>query len=395
MSTYYLKNSILIFAAGLWLVACNAKKTGSRKEPPSSQSNPLKETELNTITLTPKAAERLGIQTTAISAAEVGNHRMFSGEIIAVPGRTITVTAPVAGTLLPASGNIAAGQQLRKGQPLYRLLILPSEKDLISAQEDVAQRQVQYSTSLEKVKRTTRMYEEKSGSLRARQEAEAELAGISAQLNVAKGRVQLLRGNPSAATSRLSTLNMQAPISGTVLNIYTSPSQVLTAGAAIMDIVALNSVWVKVPLYAGDEGRIQKGGDAAVYPLSGSPATAVVAKAVSGPQTSNPQATSIDLYYEMDNTTGNFRPGQKVSVTLPFTGTSQGNIIPFSAVVYDINGGTWVYTNPSPNVFVRQRVELQLVKGREAVLNRGPVAGTRVVTVGAAELFGTEFGGGK
>ena len=30
-----------------------------------------------------------------------------------------------------------------------------------------------------------------------------------------------------------------------------------------------------------------------------------------------------------------------------------------------------------------------------AVLDQGPAPGTRVVTAGAAELFGTEFGAGK
>ena len=44
--------------------------------------------------------------------------------------------------------------------------------------------------------------------------------------------------------------------------------------------------------------------------------------------------------------------------------------------------------------FVRRRVELARVVEDLAVLRRGPPAGTSVVTVGAAELFGTEFGVG-
>lgn len=48
-----------------------------------------------------------------------------------------------------------------------------------------------------------------------------------------------------------------------------------------------------------------------------------------------------------------------------------------------------------PHVFVRRRVELQGVNNNMAILSRGPSAGTKVVIAGAAELFGTEFGGGK
>jgi len=162
-----------------------------------------------------------------------------------------------------------------------------------------------------------------------------------------------------------------------------------------VDIVSLNPLWVRVPLYAGDESRIAKGGTAIIQNLSGGSGNTIRAKAVTGPQTSDPLATSIDLYYEIDNNKGTLRPGQKVSVTLPFSGTATGISIPFSAIVYDIHGGTWVYTNPSLNTYVRQRVELQTVIDGKAVITRGLKPGTKIVTVGAAELFGTEFGGGK
>lgn len=388
-----MKQQIYLIIFLLFVIGCNSK-TEIKTVAPAKQSNPVKESELNTITLTEKAVQRLGIQTSEVVETAVNNSRFFSGEIVPIPGKMITVTAPVAGTLMTSSTNITAGSKVSKGQQLYRLLIMPSE-NLISAQEELAQREVQYNTVSEKLKRTSRMYEEKSGSLRAKQEAEAELANINAQLRVARGRVELLRGDPSAATSRLSTMNLEAPISGTILKIYSTPSQVLSASAPIVDIVQLNPLWVRVPLYAGDESRIQKAGTAMIQNLSEGSGKTVRAKSVTGPQTSDPLATSIDLYYEIDNSKGDFRPGQKVSVTLPFSGNASGLVIPFSAIVYDIHGGTWVYTNPSVNTYVRQRVELQTVIDNKAVMTRGPTAGTKIVTVGAAELFGTEFGGGK
>jgi len=65
--------------------------------------------------------------------------------------------------------------------------------------------------------------------------------------------------------------------------------------------------------------------------------------------------------------------------------------VPYSAILYDADGRTWAYTNPAPRTFVRHRVAVQRVRGGAAILTRGPPLGTRVVTVGAAELFGTEF----
>jgi hypothetical protein len=69
-------------------------------------------------------------------------------------------------------------------------------------------------------------------------------------------------------------------------------------------------------------------------------------------------------------------------------------VVPYSAVLYDAKGDTWVYANPEPLAYVRERVTVDYIEGDQAVLTDGPPAGTPVVTVGAAELYGTEFGVG-
>ena len=65
--------------------------------------------------------------------------------------------------------------------------------------------------------------------------------------------------------------------------------------------------------------------------------------------------------------------------------------MPYAAVLYDPNGDTWAYTNPEPLVFVRSPITVVTIEGKRAVLSAGPAAGTQVVTVGAAELLGTEY----
>jgi hypothetical protein len=73
-------------------------------------------------------------------------------------------------------------------------------------------------------------------------------------------------------------------------------------------------------------------------------------------------------------------------------GGTPAKVLPYSAVLYAANGDTWTYTNPEPLVFVRQKISIDRVDGESAVLSDGPDVGTKVVTVGAAELIGTEFG---
>ena len=66
--------------------------------------------------------------------------------------------------------------------------------------------------------------------------------------------------------------------------------------------------------------------------------------------------------------------------------------IPYGAVLYDIDGATWTFTNPEPLVFVRQAIDVDSIRGDVVVLSDGPPAGSEVVTVGAAELLGAELG---
>jgi hypothetical protein len=65
--------------------------------------------------------------------------------------------------------------------------------------------------------------------------------------------------------------------------------------------------------------------------------------------------------------------------------------VPYSAVLYDEDGDTWVYTREESLTFVRARVQVEAIESQRALLRDGPAPGTEVVEVGAAELYGSEF----
>jgi len=66
-------------------------------------------------------------------------------------------------------------------------------------------------------------------------------------------------------------------------------------------------------------------------------------------------------------------------------------VMPYGALLYDTEGGTWTYTNPESLVYVRHRVEVDYIEGDVAILSDGPPVGSAVVIVGAAELYGSEL----
>ncbi|HET9964000.1 MAG TPA: hypothetical protein VFQ10_01280, partial [Rubrobacter sp.] len=77
--------------------------------------------------------------------------------------------------------------------------------------------------------------------------------------------------------------------------------------------------------------------------------------------------------------------------TAPIRQNGQGTVMPHSAVIFDAEGHTYTYTSPEPRTYVRQKIVIDDVVGDSVMLSDGPPAGTEVVTVGAAMVYGSEF----
>jgi hypothetical protein len=69
-----------------------------------------------------------------------------------------------------------------------------------------------------------------------------------------------------------------------------------------------------------------------------------------------------------------------------------GRVIPYAALLYSPTGETWAYTNPEGLTFVRESIVVDRIQGDKAWLSKGPAVGSKVATVGVAELYGAESG---
>ena len=172
--------------------------------------------------------------------------------------------------------------------------------------------------------------------------------------------------------------------------------QHLPIGAAIFEIVDLKEVWIRVPVFVGDLARIDRKSSVQVGDLNMHPGDRTfTATSVEAPPSANPLAATVDLYFCLNNGDQNLTPGQRVGVSIPLSSSEANLCVPWGAIVYDVQGGSWIYQQVAPQTYKRQRVLLRFVKDGTAVLAAGPAVGTEVVTQGAQELFGTETGFSK
>ena len=76
--------------------------------------------------------------------------------------------------------------------------------------------------------------------------------------------------------------------------------------------------------------------------------------------------------------------------TAAVTRDGRDMVVPYDALIYDGAGTAYVYMSPKPLSYVRSEVTVDRIEGDHALLSRGPHPGTRVVTVGATEVYGAE-----
>jgi hypothetical protein len=84
---------------------------------------------------------------------------------------------------------------------------------------------------------------------------------------------------------------------------------------------------------------------------------------------------------------------QRIGIeTSPVKVSRSAALIPLSAVVYDPSGAAFAFTSPAPLTFKEVPITVDRITGSSVYLRNGPAPGTRVVTVGAEELYGVQTG---
>ena len=391
----------LVLLAGLLIfVSCGKGTTETQKtSPPAKVENAIEESELSTVKLTEQAEQRLGVEILTAEKRSMPASLNIGGEIMAPPGREAKVAAPVAGTILAAEGGRVprAGQRVKKGEQILRLLFLPQGTELVGAREEVTVKREQYEVALSKAERAKQLLVTQAISEKANEDVQVELTRAKAALKAAEARLNLLNGKDmNTAEEGLSTLVLESPVEGVLQRLFVVQGQTVPASTLLFEVTSLSPVWVRVPVYVGDLEKVDLEQEAVIKTFAREqPATFYNAKAVQGPPLSDADSASADLYFELENADRLLRIGQKVNVILMQKSSSESLIVPTSAILYDIDGGTWVYHRIAPQTYSRLRVEISHMVGEYAVLIRGLEEGDEVVTEAVAEIYGTEFGVGK
>ena len=215
--------------------------------------------------LSPEAIARAGIEVAAVTAAAGDASIRVPGVVQANGYKQVVVSPLVGGRVTRVQAEL--GQRVRRGQLLASIYgpdAADAQAKLLAARAglEAHDRELRRTEQLVGIGAASRQELERLHAEHAAKVAEVESA--RARLDVIGGTPGAEEGGPSRSTSPSNTVDVRAPIDGTVVERSANAGLNVEVGMPIFTIADLSSVWVVGELYEQDFARVRLGTKALV-----------------------------------------------------------------------------------------------------------------------------------
>src|SRR5262245_11867049 len=315
-----------------------------------------------------------------------------TGRVIAAPSNRALVAPPVGG-IIDTRPLPQIGQSVTRGQLLATVLQTPTaaetaqihiENSRVDAERRrLAQSEIEARARLNaaaaEADRAKRLVELKADSKRQLETAEADRKAAEAILTGVQEQIKALQTSPTA-----SNYQVTAPISGTVVALKKSPGEEVHPGDAILEIVALDRVWVEAPIFEKDLGRVKKD-VGAIFTTAAYPDREFQGRLVSIGSVVDEQSRAATAVFEVSNASRDLKLGMQANLRLGVGARTTLLLVPKESVL-DNEGKKIVYVLRTGEEFERRDVVVGDEYGGNVAIVSGVKSGERVVTQGAYQL---------
>lgn len=224
--------------------------------------------EINSVTLTAEQVRRLDIKVEPVRPAKVEALAVLPGTVIPPLNSRVVATAPFAGTMTQV--HVLPGQRVSKGAPVATI----SSRELLDVQSQLSQAEAELQMADAIARRKRLLADKKFQNPVVAEEAEAQVAKITAVIEQHKKTLSL--GGISLGQN--GEYSIPAAQDGTVVEVNAMPGDMIDAMDAVVTVDTSNELWVEaqvpanlVPLIkpgtiiqvvGGPEGRVVSVGTA-------------------------------------------------------------------------------------------------------------------------------------
>ncbi len=319
----------------------------------------------------------LGIVTAPLSADAGAAAVGLPATVTVPPDRERVVAAPAAGMV--SRVLVALGDNVKAGQPVA---VLRSE-ELAAAQRDTAEAAVQAKLAEASAERDEALFQE--GIVAESRVQATRAALVQARAHLAERRASLrLMGFSTAeiaaaeqGESLTDSVNLAAPIAGTVLEVQAATGRRVEAATPLARIASLGTLWLEIHAPVAVAARVNPGQKVTVPGTQAQGAVLAVGSSVSAAQ-------SVVIRAEVANPTGELRLNQQVTVRIDGEAGQRQWRVPTRAIVRQ-DGADWVFVEAAAG-FVPAAVQVRSRAGQSAAVEAPFTGRERVVVEGVAAV---------
>jgi cobalt-zinc-cadmium efflux system membrane fusion protein len=387
----------------LWLmVGCERAGGGTPGATPSSASTTAPSDATggtNVVAVPPDSPQFKQLRIEAVRLRDVvADEVVAPGRVGVNPNRVSRVLPPVQGRVLEVMAKL--GDFVEQGQPLLSL-DSPDADAAVSPylQAEAAERQAKFAlTKAERdYLRTKDLYEHRAV-------AEKDVLGAENDLAQAKANVETSRAASEQARRKLELLGLKpgefkqptvvrAPITGKILEVNVTRGEYRgavashsdTTTAPLMTIADLSTVWMSSDV-AEPSIRFIRVGEAVEITLVAFPGEVLRGRVARIADTLDPQTRTLKVHVELPNPGGRFRPEMFGSIRHAGSVRSLP-VVPLAALVQEY-GRNVVFVELTPGRFERRQLTIGPRSGDVVAVLSGLRVAERVVVDGAMLLKG-------
>jgi multidrug efflux pump subunit AcrA (membrane-fusion protein) len=362
--------------------ARGTRAPGAPMAPPSTPTAPSQSAVLR---LSPEAIARAGIAVATVTGASGDASIRVPGVVQPNNYKQVVVSPLVAGRVTRVQAEL--GQRVRRGQLLASIY----GPDAAEAQARLLAARAGLEAHDRELRRTEQLVGIGAASRQELERLHAEHAAKLAEVESARARLDVIGGGPgqeesgpSRSTAPSNTVDVRAPIDGTVVERSANAGLNVEVGTPLFTIADLSTVWVVGELYEQDFARVRLGTKALVT-IPGSPEPLPGTVSYIDPQVSAATRTG-KVRVELSNPAQRMRFGMYVDLQLGAAGSSASGagVMVAKSAVQTVGDRAVVYVNDAAaGQFSERTVTLGAAIGQQVQVIAGLSPGESVVVAGS------------
>jgi len=372
------------------------------------------------ITISKESQSLFGIRTAVIEQRQIVSGLKVTGVAKAKPNAQSIVSPPVSGRVF-FNGNITVGTAVGKGQrigTLEQVIGAPEEANLeatrtglrTAALEQQAKQAEQLANAQQararlaqaerELRRASNLVEIGAAPRKRAEEAQTAVQIAKQEVDAAEKQARVAGQQVTFSTEAVKRVNpvrsfpLLAPVTGLVSELKATTGQQVEAGADLLHIVNLTTVFLEAKVFEKDLPIVRDSRRAA-YTATGIPGEVYHigeggdGRLVTIGQTVDPETRTVSVIYEVPNPLNRLRDGMFVEITVDTTGGQSVLSVPKTAVITE-QGKTFVFVFKGGEQFEKRIVVLGSEGQDLYEIKQGLTEGERVVVEGIYQLRSTQ-----